>query len=228
MYLSRIELMPGESVRPEVACSIRDAYGAHQLLWTLFSDGPDRKRDFLFRVEAGGTGQTESRFRAWTLSERKPMPAAHGFRVETRTLDPVLAEGDRLHFSVRVNPTVRHAGDERPNPARHDVVQDAKVRLRQSGGEVPRLSELVHSEVKGWLLKREEAGGFQVEQGSLRVDGYRQHRFRRPGGKEVRLSTVEVEGVLVVREPEKFLETWRRGLGPAKGFGCGLLMIRRA
>ena len=38
-------------------------------------------------------------------------------------------------------------------------------------------------------------------------------------------SAVEFQGVLVVTDPAKFHETFTRGIGPAKAFGFGLLVI---
>ena len=38
-------------------------------------------------------------------------------------------------------------------------------------------------------------------------------------------SAVEFQGVLNVTDPAKFHETFARGIGPAKAFGFGLLVI---
>jgi CRISPR system Cascade subunit CasE len=39
---------------------------------------------------------------------------------------------------------------------------------------------------------------------------------------------VDVSGLLTVIHPVHFLATLCGGLGHAKGFGCGLMLIRRA
>ncbi|MBE0437199.1 MAG: type I-E CRISPR-associated protein Cas6/Cse3/CasE, partial [Methylomicrobium sp.] len=63
----------------------------------------------------------------------------------------------------------------------------------------------------------------------IRVDGYRQHRFlKRKGNKQVSLSTLEFNGLLTVTDPNLFIKTLYTGIGPAKGFGCGLMLVRRA
>ncbi len=51
--------------------------------------------------------------------------------------------------------------------------------------------------------------------------------MKRNGGKQVSLSTLEFNGVLTVADPKLFLETLYEGIGPAKGFGCGLMLVRR-
>jgi len=62
----------------------------------------------------------------------------------------------------------------------------------------------------------------------LDVDGYQQHRFfKGKGGRQVSLSMVEFNGVLTVTDPQLFLEALHRGVSPANGFGCGLMLVRR-
>jgi len=49
------------------------------------------------------------------------------------------------------------------------------------------------------------------------------------GGKDQgrRLYSVRYDGILTVTDPEAFRLTQVRGIGPAKGFGCGLLSVAR-
>ena len=44
------------------------------------------------------------------------------------------------------------------------------------------------------------------------------------GGK---LATVTFNGVMKVSNPARLIELLEKGVGPAKGFGCGLLLVRR-
>ncbi|WP_308340124.1 type I-E CRISPR-associated protein Cas6/Cse3/CasE [Thiolapillus sp.] len=37
-----------------------------------------------------------------------------------------------------------------------------------------------------------------------------------------------MQGSLTVTEPDAYLATLKQGLGRAKAFGCGLMLIRRA
>jgi CRISPR system Cascade subunit CasE len=57
------------------------------------------------------------------------------------------------------------------------------------------------------------------------VDGYRSWRQR--GGKGIALSTLDFEGHLTVANAEIFRTALFSGIGPAKAFGCGLLLVRR-
>jgi CRISPR system Cascade subunit CasE len=55
--------------------------------------------------------------------------------------------------------------------------------------------------------------------------GYRTWRQR--GGKGIALSTLDFEGGLAVTDPERLRVVLLAGIGPAKAFGCGLLLVRR-
>lgn len=44
----------------------------------------------------------------------------------------------------------------------------------------------------------------------------------------MRLATLEFSGVLAIRNPDLLLDVVRKGVGPAKGFGCGLLLLKPA
>jgi hypothetical protein len=48
------------------------------------------------------------------------------------------------------------------------------------------------------------------------------------GGKrgQLRFSTVDLTGELVVTDAERFATTLASGIGRAKAFGCGLLLVR--
>jgi len=39
--------------------------------------------------------------------------------------------------------------------------------------------------------------------------------------------TVRFDGLLRITDPDAFRATLIRGIGPAKAFGCGLMLVRR-
>jgi CRISPR system Cascade subunit CasE len=209
---------------------------AHRLLWTLFADDPDRRRDFLWREERPGRG-TSGRGGFLVLSEREPVDAQGLFDMDPpKTWAPVLAEGDRLTFSLRANPVVTRKNDE-GRPKRHDVVMD---RLREiPKGERAEMRDAAMREAgRTWLDRQAGEHGFAVlaeEDGDteeksplLRIDGYEQLRIARRGEKPARLSVLEFDGVLEVEDADRFVSSLHRGFGKAKAWGCGLMLIRRA
>lgn len=195
------------------------ADAAHRLVWALFSDGPERRRDFLWREEAPG------RFLA--LSARPPNPLHEVFDLDTKAFEPKLAAGDRLGFALRANPVVARKAAGATRGKRHDVVMDALHAL--PSGEARRLArpEKVIEAGRVWLARQGEAHGFSPE-ADVAVDGYDIVRIPRATGAGLRFGRLDFEGVLTVLDPERFLAGLRGGFGRARAFGCGLMLIRRA
>jgi len=215
---------------------LQGAYSEHQLLWRFFPSPPGTRRDFLFRRR-----DVDGVPRFYVVSERKPEVPHSAWHVQTRSYVPDLAEGTRLNFDLRANPVIARGTEGRGK--RHDVVMDQKKRLlaargltdwaawtpgrKTANGEHdprPELAELVAGSCTAWLEARAERHGFKLDSASLRVEGYMQH-----GGKKDRLrfSTVDFNGTLVVTHRERFAQALQRGIGRAKAFGCGLLLVRR-
>lgn len=225
MYFSRAELSPqafGSNQNWELTTN---GYRAHELVWSLFSDHADRRRDFLFRWE---TAPRQLPI-LYTLSERPPDDTKQNFRkLQTKDYAPVLQKGQPLGFSLRVNPVIKRR-DENGKQVVHDVVMDAKYQAREedSTPDLGTSSELIHREGTAWLKSREEQYGFSFQPGHLLVERYERHAFRKSkNGRKVVIATLDLSGRLVVEDPEKFREALFQGAGPSKAFGCGLLLIR--
>lgn len=222
MYLSDINLRQAEADSPEVWRSLGDGYFEHRLLWNLFSDGPERKRDFLYRrLEAG---------RILAVSERRPT-REHRW-VRTLDYDPQLRAGQRLAFSLRVNPVVsRRDNDKRQH--RHDVVMEEKKARGWKNipdEKRPPLAELVREAGLAWLASRALQAGFSALPEAVMVEGYVQHRLDSPrkGRRQAQFSSLDFSGLLTVEDPGLFRQTLFTGLGPAKAYGCGLLLVKPA
>jgi len=221
MFLSKIELRHNAACMPRFWERVASGYAGHEVVWSWFADSPERRRDFLYRQEGAG-----SQVRFYTLSMRPPLDPLGIWRIESKPFAPKIGEGDRLLFSLRANPIRRRAAGPGEG-GRHDVVMDAKYRMRREGNIPPPEPELVQTQGYAWLSARANAHGFEIRPENVRVDGYRQNRLRRSNGGEMRLTTVEIEGRLMVGDPALFVETLHTGLGPAKGFGCGLMLVKR-
>ena len=220
MFLSQVRLSSATPTDPEYKQRIGNLYRLHQAIWELFADGPGRRRDFLYRFDQEG-GQP----RIFCLSARAPREAPDLFRVESRPFDPELRTGERLRFTLRANPVVNRQG------ARHDVVMDARWALKSRGvpeSEMPAFAELAQERGTAWLLERAGKHGFAVEPEAVRVERYAPLDLTKPNGTRVRLGTCDFAGTLTVTDEVVFRDTLRQGLGPAKGFGCGLLLCERA
>lgn len=225
MYFCRFTLAPRATAEELSRLGLSGGYGLHRAVWRLFEGqehGPEG-RAFLYREEGSAGGTV-----VYTVSKAAPVDRLGVWLVEVKPYAPRLYKGLRLEFSLRANP-VRARRDEQGRQHRHDVVMDAKRRAMEAGGEVPEEGQLVQAEGSAWLAARAERLGCSLAEGTVRAYGYRQHRLVKGKGKHpVRFSTVDLSGVLEVQAEERFLGALFGGVGPAKGFGCGLLMVRRA
>lgn len=213
MYMSKIELDIAKSSRLGV-------YEAHQALWKLFSDSPDRERDFLYRRL-----DTASFL---TVSVRKPEREEFVRRMDVKEYYPRLSAGDRVMFSLRFNPVVKRR-NEHGRQVRVDLVQDERKRLMNGQAELPPRPVIAEGVAEEWLGKRQRNLGLSLEPGSLMVESYDQARFARHGGRRpVVLSRIDARGFASVTDVAQLEGALFNGVGCAKGFGFGLLLIRWA
>ncbi len=216
MFLSRLLLAEGATGDPEFWRGFSSEYALHRSVWEMFGDHPERVRDFLYRLD-----HRRKKPVLWTLSRRPPEAPAL-WAIDSKEMSPDLRPGDVLELAVRVNPVVTRDGK------RHDVVMDRKHRTgwrEQPRAERETQASLVQTALAEWFRARAERLGVRV----LRIlaEAYRVERFRKPSGKRIQLGLCDLSGLVEVRDPARFLEVWAAGLGPAKGFGCGLMLIRR-
>ena len=223
MYLSRITLAHDASPRDIYRSFGNSGYDHHRFLWRFFSDSADRRRDFLFRRD-----DARGRPLFYTVSSRPPSRTEGIWDVEAKEYRPRIINGEVLSFLLRANP-VRSRRDAARRQLRHDVIMDArKIHEAQgasTGTPIPR-ADIVQEAASGWLAERAGGSGFHLL--DVRADGYMQHRFwKRGAAHPISISTVEFTGTLRVLEAETFVQTLFNGIGHSKGFGCGLLLVRR-
>lgn len=226
MYFSRAELRKTAPRREEYWEITGNGHVGHRLVWSLFSDHPDRDRDFIYRWE------TDERLPVlYTVSEREPRDEEGLFDLRTKPYDPRLAEGQPLAFSLRANPVIKKR-DEEGRQRVHDVVMNAKWEMKQSGEwdecDLTQ-AQLVQQEGEKWLRDRAERHGFRLGDGDVSAESHQKHQFKKPSnGRRVTFVTIDYRGRLTVDDPARFRETLFDGLGPTKAYGCGLLMVRPA
>lgn len=152
--------------------------------------------------------------------------------MQSKAYAPELTPGARLSFSLRANPviTTRNAAGK---SVRHDVVMHEKARLLAERGlarwadwptpDQPSVQELAQRTCGQWLQARCHRLGIALEGDTLSVEGYEQHRGK---GGELRFSTADFNGILRVVDADAVRQSLFEGVGHAKAFGCGLLLIR--
>jgi len=239
LYLSRVRLKQAPDTAalarvlmpPEENARIA---AAHRLVWSLFADAPDRRRDFLWREDGASTWQHTTFL---VLSARKPEDAHRLFEIdEPKLFAPALAPGQRLRFRLRASPG---AADARPGKKRGKRIDPLARALRDFGNEDRASNRDAVTQRVGaeWIVRQGESAGFHLAEATgedgepcrlLRVDGDDWRVLPREGAKPVRFSSLDFEGELVLDDPALFLTKLGHGFGRAKAFGCGLMLIRRA
>lgn len=211
-YLTQIMLDLATILRLQKAddqLKFRDAYDWHQRAWECFRRRDGHKRDFLTRLD--WKKETRS-FHLLIVSPTEPTPPAWCPADCWRGPKPI-PEGyfarNRYRFQLCANPTKKVA------------VQKPDGSFKKNSRRVP-LSK--REDLIAWIRRKGEQGGFSVEEDSLRTIPRGREYFQKNGQRGLH-SAVEFQGVLAVTDPQKFHEAFTRGVGPAKAFGFGLLVI---
>ena len=220
LYLSHIRLSRSPSARALAPLFRPGDVGLrrsaqHSLLWSVFADDQDRKRDFLWREERDGS--------FLVLSARQPRESEIFLPHQVKPFAPVLAAGDQLEFLLRVNAT-----RTRRDGGRVDVVMDEIHRQNvRPGSRAERRMELAREAGAEWLSRQGSTAGFEPL--DVQLQDYSVETLPARDGDRGRphFGILDLAGRLEVTDPDRLVERIARGFGRAKAFGCGLMLIRR-
>lgn len=203
-YLTQVTLGFATAAR----LGLSDAYEWHQAVWKAFPRRDGQQRDFLTRLDRRPAG-----FRLLIVSPIQPVrPAwcpADSECWKTKPIPEAYFTRRRYVFQLCVNAT------------RKVAVQNPDGSFKKNGRRVP-LSN--REELVAWVNRKGEQGGFSVDEDTLRTFSRGRAYFEKNGVRGLH-SAVELQGVLTLTDPQKFHETFTRGVGSAKAFGFGLLVI---
>jgi CRISPR system Cascade subunit CasE len=203
LYLTQILVPYEDAVR---LLRIRDSYDWHQRVWQAFGGRENQPRDFLVRID-----RKEEAFRVLILSQTTPgkpnwCPSAY---FGTKVVPEDYFSRSRYRFTLLANPTKK---------LRVDDEQGAR---KKNGKRVPlsRREDLIT-----WFDRKAEAGGFDYDREHLRIIPRGREYFHKPGAHGLH-TAVEFMGELRVKDPDLFRAAVAKGIGSAKAFGFGLLVI---
>lgn len=219
-WLARFEVK-AEIARAE---GILDSYAWHKKLWDCFPGVPGQQRTkigFLTRIDT-----LEGAFKIWVMADQKPVfpkwCPPDGFALKE------IASSFLTHrfyvFDLRANPVKRLLV---PRNSSGELVLQANGK-RKYGKRVPLAKP---EELRSWLVRKAAGGGFRLVEGKpLEISPMIESHFRKINKKTGKEQTayhggVQFRGTLEVTEREKFIETYQTGIGSAKGFGFGLLLL---
>lgn len=209
MYLTKICM---NSLDRKVWNLLRDPYHLHAGIMTAFPESKKREdrnnpSGVLFRREP--QEKTSPLVSVLVQSLTQPEWAqfesnySHTVSLECRDVKPDFINGQRLPFRLRVNPVVTRNGK--------------------------RFGLVGEDDHREWLRKRAIDNGFMVNPESFKVidEGFaRGEKWENDKKFDLSFRTVIFEGHLQVIDRDIFIEKGiKSGIGPAKGFGCGLLSV---
>ena len=180
--------------------NLHDDYGWHQIAWLAFPGRPSSARHFLTRID-----YVRDQVQMLILSPDIPV-RPEGW-VDSRSSWETLAirngflSSKYYSFKVRACPTKR------------DKTSGRRVALKMM------------EECEEWLIRKIGNAGCEVDQDrlSIAIEGYRS--FTPPTGCNGAHYSVDYCGILTVSDREKFTVAHKNGIGTAKAYGYGMLLL---
>lgn len=216
MHLSRFEINTARRAARDLLASPHKLHGAVQAAFPPSLGAVDADGRVLWRVDTH-----ERQVVLWLVSPHRPdlthlvenvgWPTSQGW--DTRDYTPLLdrvAVGQRWGFRLTANPVISR-------------------RKSEDAARSQRFGHVTVAQQTDWLLRQADRNGFAVVSGvqdepDVAVRGRHTHRFARQG-RTVTVATAIFEGTLEVTDPVALRNALTCGIGPAKGYGCGLLTL---
>lgn len=89
------------------------------------------------------------------------------------------------------------------------------------------MDELIHNVGMKWLVRKGELHGFSVKEFDVNIANYQEYSINAAGKRRFALRTLDFEGKLKIADVDRFTTTLFKGIGSAKAFGCGLMLVKR-
>ncbi|SDH19781.1 type I-E CRISPR-associated protein Cas6/Cse3/CasE [Pseudonocardia oroxyli] len=214
MYMTRFEINPQRRAARDMLASPQRLHAA---VLAAFPESSSDGGRVLWRLDPGAHDAV-----LYIVSPDKPdlshLVESIGrptYGWQTRDYGPFLdrlAAGERWAFRLCANPV-------------HNVPAPG-------GGRGKRVGHVTAAQQTDWFLRRVERSGFAIVDGTagapdLVLRSRRTLRFARRN-RTVTLSTAVFEGTLNVVDPILLRAALTQGIGPGKGYGCGLLTLAAA
>ena len=207
-YLTRALISP----QTIASRGIRDTYTWHQLVWQAFPGRDGEVRDFLTRLDDKQGGA-----QVLIVSPREPVrPSWVGADDvwETKAIPQTYFIARHYRFQLRANVTKKL------------VKLDENGKMRSTG---KRVALTKREDILKWLHRKGEQGGFVIpDDDAIELSTDIQKFSKKPRQGDSKLGThgvVDFTGVLEVADPPQFHATFSKGMGSAKAFGFGLLVL---
>ena len=222
MYYSKLIFTPHQKGEEVGVLEWENIYQHHQFIWGLFDSDNNQALqagDFVFKVD-----QLAETPVIHLLSKRQPKQQINRWQVNSSLWQPDIAENALFQFALRVNPCVKINGK------RHDIFLHAKKTATPE--EQKNLHQTLTDVGNQFLLKRAESWGVEFLNDSIRFGNSntcqgKKHDSTATKHHNIKISMVDYSGILKIKDPTLFTEKITKGIGHAKRFGCGLMLINK-
>ena len=177
-------------------CKALKITDAYSIHRVVYELFPGELRNFLFADKGGDFNARK----ILILSDRSPEIPQFG-KIESKPIPDSFLEHDHYGFEVTLNPTKRDK----------QTGKTVAIRGREN--------------LLQWLLAKAPSLGFGIKPESLEIRHAGVQTFDLGNGKVVTHNSASFVGKLQVTDRAKFLNSFRKGIGRAKGFGFGLFQI---
>ncbi|MCL4560028.1 MAG: type I-E CRISPR-associated protein Cas6/Cse3/CasE [Chloroflexi bacterium] len=217
MFLSRLSLNPkSHQVRSEIA----NPYEMHRTVMHAFAENTSAAGRVLFRLDIHPrtgipTLLVQSLLKPdWsflTTSEKNYLLPVDTLPTgienpAVKAVDLALRAGQLLAFRLRANPTVKKDRQDKKQGRRIGLVREA--------------------DQMNWLQHKIEAAGAVLLSANTSNEEWISGRLHRQEQEhDLSFRAVQFDGILQVKDPNAFKAALITGIGPAKGFGFGLLSL---
>ncbi|MCK5148235.1 type I-E CRISPR-associated protein Cas6/Cse3/CasE [bacterium] len=196
MFLTQIRIDKTEAARVK----LWDRYGWHRALWHAFPEKEDKEDRFLFRVD-----DFRTYFQTLLLSEINIVDQPWGGKGnwQTKEFSDDFLNHSTYRFQLKANPTMKKTFPE------------GKKRIGLYKEEL----------LRDWMSRKAKNNGFTLDESTLIVGAPMDETFRK-GNKTGKLVSVDFKGSLTVENQVEFIHAFKNGIGTAKAFGFGMLMLQ--
>ena len=197
MFASLLHL----SVQDMARLRIKDAYGIHRVVYDFFDPARDSATEEGQSAYSGILYADRGMKKGWReiliVSDRSPR---QNDRLKTCEIPEKLLKFPSYRFEVTINPVKRESASGKIVP----------LRAREAISE--------------WFAAKAPSWGFESAAEHLEVQSMNVLQFEKKG-QRVTLGQATLAGLLRVRDASRFAQSFMRGVGRGKAFGCGLLQI---
>jgi CRISPR system Cascade subunit CasE len=166
----------------------------------------------------------------YAVSQRRPFISENSsWYVDAKLYDPVIAAGERLYFSLRVS-ACKKRYEENGRLKKTDIVIAKKRMIGRElpPGKMPPNQEIAHMAASEWMKRQGETNGFVLLDFQVTKHDWNEFYKKNPKGThKISFPTLDLDGLLRVVSPEDFRKMLFKGIGAARSFGCGLMLVRR-